>query len=856
LTFSFRGRYQALSALLSRVGADILLTLQPAIVQTLMDAFCIRDVCSSVCRLLGQILKALLPKKADTALAAAALTSRKRKCEDVILHANEADDPTADGVAMVLCSTEMLQDFDTAVNQWRQLWLPHLCAILSKSSSDVHRRTSSNMADYLVPEVLKIDPSSLSPILVHLRTLFASGSSNISYQDLLWAMCSVCVHARLLGCAGADIVDDTCPAPSSTFLSGDKLTVTDISYACCSNEPSTRLLALNVVASTHRQTMPLTSVELSVLQKALPFSLKCVGTHTDTHRQDLVRALKCICVRVSECTRIAIREKRKALLRLTQENGKSDSAVTTSDVGDSDSLPPSELRLTVSVMEEQLRKFRAFHVWLYRCVLDALYPGTTSDKEIVGLNVLEMIVTQLLQTSSELAAQALQQQTNKRSHESATRGSCASSDMQAHTLPSADDVFVETMQDVYLTKQTVQTLISLCIHSSWDKTRLMAADLLVNLPFGTNGYQQQQTGHYNKSLPGYGDPADVNALLRWGDVLVGSARQRESDAGARLLHCLFVNYCIKNEWSLSETSSQDSSNDYLPMFRCSNLSMEDDTPTPCLLFLGQLCTVLERRTEAVDALFQFVRLSEDYPVLIEPGVTVADDAGARVALLSNQPLVHGTILTLKYCISAADKYGRVRADIDSWPLLMKRLLAVSIRSLTSAMMIVAEAKSDVPFQMENSSAITRYTTGAGGGSAAADPRAACPTIASKVPVQAHANAHMTVKAGGHSHMAASFMNTNSSMGHVQNRPVFKDAGDVGDEGGLPSEDAADQIGSQKGPLFQRAVVAAWLIVKEACALISLLVAVSPPPSVGNRTAGQELLSVADISHAGTFASLR
>lgn len=133
-------------------------------------------------------------------------------------------------------------------------------------------------------------------------------------------------------------------------------------------------------------------------------------------------------------------------------------------------------------------------------------------------------------------------------------------------------------------------------------------------------------------------------------------------------------------------------------------------------------------------------------------------------------------VTFRYCLLEARKHKQIHhthsavvvADATAaashqqtvtWQSVCRRLLAVCLHSLTCAMKIVAEANSDVPLN---------EATAAGGG-------AVPPTINTKGPVQSHANVHIQAagvgagssKSSGSKHLAATYMNTNSNMGHVQ-----------------------------------------------------------------------------------------
>lgn len=90
-------------------------------------------------------------------------------------------------------------------------------------------------------------------------------------------------------------------------------------------------------------------------------------------------------------------------------------------------------------------------------------------------------------------------------------------------------------------------------------------------------------------------------------------------------------------------------------------------------------------------------------------------------------------------------------------------------------------------------------------------------------------------------LTASYINTNSLMG-----------ANSGTDGEGQGQDQAQES-------MQRAVVAAWLLVKEAAAMLALLVEISPSPTqsqsvssgTGSGSGSQELLSVASISNVGS-----
>lgn len=85
----------------------------------------------------------------------------------------------------------------------------------------------------------------------------------------------------------------------------------------------------------------------------------------------------------------------------------------------------------------------------------------------------------------------------------------------SHVTTHDDALLESALLSFYYTKQMTQSLLNLLI-SSWDKTRMLAAEILLLLP---------------RPLPGYDTPAAVYSLWKWGCKLAGSAKQRESDSG-------------------------------------------------------------------------------------------------------------------------------------------------------------------------------------------------------------------------------------------------------------------------------------------------------------------------------------
>jgi hypothetical protein len=336
------------------------------------------------------------------------------------------------------------------------------------------------------------------------------------------------------------------------------------------------------------------------------------------------------------------------------------------------------------------------------------------------------------------------------------------------------------MQSVY-SEHMIRTMINLFI-SSWDRSRRMAADLLLQLP---------------RPLTGYTTPETAGALLKWGLELAGSAKLRESDAGALLVRDMYVVYAADLKWDLSKHIFDAGVPAILPSAAGGDIAR-------CGEFVSSLCDRWNAALTKLDEVFSAYNMSallssnQQYPYQSSGAAAEAaagSDASPVAMPSASFPLCHGLLLALRFCLMESQKAGVLEGDkIAFWRPIVARIYAYALQSLNLAMTIVAEAPSDVPF--------------------------APVPISSKGPVNPASAA--AVAGGGNKSMAASYINTNSTMG-------------TGGDG-----DNADG-----GATAQRAVVAAWLLVKESASLLSLLVSVSPP-------SGELLLTEDEIAQAGSL----
>ena len=257
-----RGRYQALSVLLPKIGARRFLHVQPDIFRTLVVSIRIRDVSSAVSHFIGCFLSSI---KDDENMDLQSL--RSLYSQDVV---------------EILCSTE--------------------------------QRLRLNGNDYLLQELMKLDPDGCGPSLINgIRDL----SSQHSAEHRLWGVISVALQARLLSRRGGEIDFGTAcagvhyplKATSNSKRSWQDSTTSkaqpeDIKYlplqsheveeACFSQDVDLRLAGLTVLVASQKTVAPMHPLEMELLKKALPHSLK---SHVPDHRQRVLRILRLLLTR-------------------------------------------------------------------------------------------------------------------------------------------------------------------------------------------------------------------------------------------------------------------------------------------------------------------------------------------------------------------------------------------------------------------------------------------------------------------------------------------------------------------------------------------------------------------------------
>jgi hypothetical protein len=332
----------------------------------------------------------------------------------------------------------------------------------------------------------------------------------------------------------------------------------------------------------------------------------------------------------------------------------------------------------------------------------------------------------------------------------------------------------------HLSKQFLSRLLR-GLTSDFERSRKLVSQLLFQLP---RPWAKQGISNREELLP----------LLDWGKSLAESAKLKESDAGAQFIVSLFKIFCWDLKWNVFED-------------RCSTLcsiplvdlfsGIEDITGKEeekerlisCLTFISYFANELEFSVTNLSRVFQ--RVKEQF--IQKNGKQDKEEERERKEIdrESDYPLAHGIVVVLKLSLQYFMKNGISLFPKRIISRLTKQILSLGLTALNSAMEIVAENKRKLNSE-ENSS---------------------------KGPI----NSSVAIS------MAATFVNTNSFSGNDEEETGIVPIG----QGSGEDDDDDDQEGTGTGTggmNAQRAIVAAWLLVKESTALLAALVEMIPVPS--------------------------
>lgn len=161
-----------------------------------------------------------------------------------------------------------------------------------------------------------------------------------------------------------------------------------------------------------------------------------------------------------------------------------------------------------------LARIEAFLQWLSGWLLSSLYPGAPFERKSFGLELL----LAFLETWGDAATAA----------EAGAHPGCDGGDAERQRLQHAFQPF-----DPALLSTAATTVLLGGVVDGRDKLRAGAARALSLLP---------------SPLPGLDAPAALVPLLVWARQLLLSPRQRESDAGARIVRLVLDDYVLRLGW--------------------------------------------------------------------------------------------------------------------------------------------------------------------------------------------------------------------------------------------------------------------------------------------------------------------
>jgi hypothetical protein len=718
-----RCRYQALSILLPRVGGMRFVQNDTSIVRSLTLSMRVRDVSSAASAFMGNLLRSVKPL--------------------------------------------MLQkDFNAL---WEKFVVVAICS--------EEYKLKSNSVDYLIPEVLSVDPLCAPRLIELVRTLKIT--SRWANEIRLYAIISIVLQCRILGVVGKDIVEDiihvdsnevgqaaagskscvtvmlgqivrsdasdnfdTSKIPKYLALSGP-LRSSELIWACLSDNVDVRMSAFTLITTTHQALLPLNQLELDILKATLPYSLKTASADI---RHKILRAVRSLVLRLRDTARSASRD----LKRLQKKAIATQTAV--------DAEEGSKYEGTLLVAHETSS-------WLNSALQSCIYPGASSERQIVALELYQFIYENI----------------------------------------SSDEADDARLIDHFTSPEVVKGLLNLVI-SSWDRARKLAAELLQKFPF---------------PLPGFHTPESVTMLLRWGTRLSGSSRQRESDAGALLLRIVFSVYSLGLGWDLNALSES---------CTCNTQSVVEDKGVKKLKniekplqgimavnFVSSVCDLLSIRLRGLEPLFHQL-LHQSDAVADGQDTSPLDDV---LELEENTQqtateLCHGLMLTLNHIFEVMHKQNLFDAEFDvrdliikdssvkdsssAWKYCIQRVFSLAQQGFDLALSVIAEAPCD--YSLPNSAPNNVNNTS--GTSKTLD------SGLTKGPVGVN---------------SCMFLNTNSFMevGTPKAQNV-RDAGENTDEVIAKPDD--DEQYATMGADVQKAVVGAWLLVKESSSLLSRIIELS------------------------------
>ncbi len=481
---------------------------------------------------------------------------------------------------------------------FRAFWLNHIVNALCSTCNLIRLHTSN----YLLPEISAIDPKCWLVLIKSIRSLTID-----NFTVKLSALINVYFQFNL---SCVELITFKTEFFDETEYKQCMLSTSELLLSCICIDSDIRFTALNAIVVA-KSSKPVNDEELILLRKVLHYFIK---SDDSENRNRMVRAIKSLLYRVLDvaegCHRNISRLNKK--LEFIKDSMR--------DVIDLTELKLSEDKYgDVCVEIEHIKSLSVNTCATIQLICQEieinLHPGVTCDRELVAIEILKCVINVLKEYGSEY-------------------------------------------NHLIFTKSMTNAVLNMFL-SYWDKSRRIAAELLLEFPVPLNSYDSISS---------------VNKLMEWGVLLATSARQRESEAGALLLKDLFKIYIIELRWKEV----------ILGPSIVLNSTIVNIESVP-IGFLNQLCTLLETKLDILDNIFASFNL---FTIDI-PSIKV-------------ETFCHGLIMALRYCIEECvnSKLLEVKSCttvITIWKQLFQRVQKISSFALSTGMRIVAESPFDSTF---------------------------------------------------------------------------------------------------------------------------------------------------------------
>ena len=698
----------------------------------------------------------------------------------------------------------------------RYLW----CGPVVEALCSLDRNIRRNTFEYLLPEVFKCDKECGPYLIQEIRsyactqagsqtgTLLVSSSSLPLYilAGLIAVVSQMRVKGLLIGTQLKPTIVTAATTNSSTDVSmSSHLWSHEVCECLRASDPDLRIAGLKLIASAVRSTDALPCEDDKVLRSSFCLSLK---SFVIDDRQRLCRLYSQLLLRMCDSSREAARQLKHSLQKKKKSKSKSKSQSNELEEGGEVEIDTPD---AVKTRAESLLE------WLLSAPLSVsgLYPGSPPQRETLCLELMDQAFKVLHheKTSSSIDKN---KNKNKNSKSDKSNNNVIEKDVDRSdgTSINASDVAL----GVYRSEHVIRMLLS-AFTSSWDKSRSLAlrlvqqiADLVVVDEENDNdcfsGFSDRdRVVVRNVTLAGVTSLHSVRRLRELGLLLTGSPRMRESDAGAALLELVMTVYSVKMHWLITDHTDHNNHND----------EREDVTilkarhaQEAVIHFLLALCEEIEKRLNGLQVLLsQMMNQSTSIPTAT---TSTATNNNMNNEDSDEFPLCYGLFTAVRNCVNAASKVGllvdtntntntntntSINNENYSWRALGRRLLAATHRALDLSLSVVADSQVDAPFAPLPKG---QATSDRGEGRKGAN------------------------KETGRG-------NTLSGLGSAG--PINARIGGSGLSAGNYNNDV--ETGAAAGPGLQRAIVGAWLLVKETSSTLALLVELSPPPTATTTT---------------------